>query len=159
MPNIISGLTEAGIQYVHVGIEYNHSLCFFNHKRIEFPFNLNGNVRTVKKDTGEEVPILIFNLRFDGQISISDNFFIRQDGLSVLGDTCIIFEHYHDFFTQDGLVMENALIFNLSKELTSRAKDIKKEIIILKSLLKEMDEVKFNPTRNVLTEKGRKTKR
>lgn len=157
LPNIVSNLQKMGMKYVHITVDLRHSLCFFNHKGIDFPFNVNnGTIQKIKDERGEDIHILMFNIRFDGQISISENIFTAQNGLTTLGNTCILFDDFNEMF--EGVRMENVFIFLLSRALTDKSKQLQAEITLVNTLLDDMTQINPRITREVLMEKNEKSK-
>ncbi len=155
-PSIVSSLKETGNQYVHIAIDVRYSRCFFSHQNIAFPFN-ERDMYTAKNDKGENVSFVIFNLNSDGQLSISENRFVAQNGLNALGNTVILFEDFNEMFKAP-LRLENALIFIMSREFTNQAKHLREEISILRALLDDMEKIQPRITRKVFTEKNKNSK-
>jgi hypothetical protein len=154
MPSIVSDLKEMGMQYAHVIIEPAHSMCFFNYLRVPFPFDVN-DLSTFTDEKGKNVRIVILNLRFDGELSISDRITIGENGLATLRNNFIIFD---DFNKIRGVRMENAFLFHISKEFTAKAEQFQKDIEILRTLLGAMRKIRPKITREVLVEKYKKSK-
>ncbi len=148
IPSIMSSLQEMGMLYSHIHINPQQSLCFFNHLSLEFPFQ---NLQTIKDDKGNNIQILIFNIRSDGQISICENLNFGLAGTVELINEVVLFEDFNKMF--DGVVYENAFLFYLSRELTNKAYQSQEEVKVIKTLLGEMYKITPIITREVLFEK------
>lgn len=150
IPSIILSLNEIGMQYCHILINPQHSLCFFHYLGINFPFNLE-NSQTIKDENGNDFPIIIFSIERNGKISVSENINTGNNGAITLINNFILFDDFNKMF--QGICYENAFLFHLSKELTERAKLFQLEIETLKTLLNDMEKIKLKITREVLVEK------
>jgi hypothetical protein len=153
-PSTILSLKEMGMQYVHIAIDVRYSQCFFNYIGIAFPFDIR-NISTFKNDKGENVSFIIFNLRNNGQLSISENMFVAQNGLSTLGNTVVIFNHFNEMFTATNFLLENIFIYTLSKEFTEKAKQLREEILKMRLLIDDMEKIIPKIKREVLTENSK----
>ena len=153
IPSIVFDLKRTGMRYSHSQIPAQHTFCFFTHKGIDFPFNIEQLPR-IKYDKGNHFSTVILNISCDGQISISENITIGLDGFAQTGNTCILYEHYEEMFND--FRIENTALFFLSKELTTKAKQFNEDVNILLSLLNDMSTVNPKITRKVLIEKTNK---
>lgn len=151
IPSLISDMKEIGMSYTHTNITPQHSLCFFSHLEIRFPFDVDTLLKI------NNVPVVVFNIKFDGQISICSNVVTGQNGLAILQNEIIIFDDFNKMFNK--VRYENIFLFHLSKELTGRAKQFREEVTIIKTLLNEMDIIHPKITREVLFEKKEKVKK
>ena len=151
IPSIILSLKELGMQHCHILINPQHSLCFFHHLRMNFPFN-EEHTHTIQDEKGNDIPVIIFNIRFDGQISVAENINTGNNGLITLINNFILFDDFSKMF--DGIKYENTFLFHLSKELTGRAIQLQEDIKIVRTLLNEMNKVNLTITREVLVEKS-----
>lgn len=156
IPSIIFSLNKMGMQYSHSYIEPAHSMCFFNHLGILFPFDVN-NLQVVKNEKGNDIRVVVLNIKFNGEISISENINVGQNGLANLGNTSLLFDNYVKMF--DNLSMENAFLFLLSKELTEKAGQFQRDIEMLETLLENMKKIHPKITREVLMEKKTRNKK
>jgi len=145
-PSITTSLQEMGMEYCHITIAPEFSMAFFNHMKIEFPFerddliNENGNLSVV------------FSIRHDGQLSLSSNFDVIN-GVVRLRNNIVFSEDILEFFKVN---YENVFLFNISGQLSERAAQFVKERNVLYELLDKMANIRPLLKRNILIEKLKK---
>ena len=151
-PTLIKGMNDMGYHYIHIGLNPAFSMCFFNYKGIEFPFLENDLMEHGVDANGNPNKIVVFNLRCDGQISIGNRLVIALDGTTRISQEVVIFKHFSELFEKE-VPLENAFLYQLSKDLTAKAKEVESEAEILRKLIQDMDSVIPKITRTVLMEK------
>lgn len=151
IPSIISDINELGVPFNNVILDVRLSLCFFKHLNMDFPFDYN-ELQTVKDASGNDIRIVVFSIRNNGQICISNNCTVEPNGTIQLGNqTIIIFNDYSEMFNK--VQLDNATIFFLSKELVNNANVLKSDVKLIKELLDAMTKIQPKITRQVLLEK------
>lgn len=153
IPDILNSLKSMGMNYAHLAINAQQSMCFFNYLETPFPFAVE-NMTTIKDEAGNNIPVLILNLSANGKISISDNMRTGENGLTTLGNTVPLFDHFSDMFGK--FPMENHFLFYLSLEFTKKSEQLKKDITHIEALLENMKKIIPTVQRNVITEKDKK---
>ncbi len=150
IPSIICDLKKLGMQYSHVPIYASHSMVFFNHVQTPYPFN-NIIPQTVRNEHNQEVPILILNIKYNGEVSICTGLTINNQGLTYLENNFILYDYFTGMFV--GVRYDNTFLFLLSEELTKKAEMLKADIDKLEELNSRMKRINPAISREVLTEK------
>jgi len=145
-PSITTSLQEMNLDYCHVTIPPEFSMTFFNHMRVEFPFSLENLLKE------NEMAVVIFSIRKDGQISLAENFNMIG-GTIQLRNNIVFSDDISDFFK---LRFENNFLYYISNNLSQRAAQLEKEKDIIYELLDNMSKIRPKLKRNILFEKLQK---
>lgn len=150
-PSIVNSLHKIGLEYCHILITPQQSYPFFNHLRINFPFDLN-DLKTIQDANGIEIPVLILSIKKDGELCISSNVTEEHNPEIVLENKISLFKHYSDLFRVN-IPLDNLFIFYIAQEFSTKAQAYENEISNINNLLLKMNSINPQISREVLTEK------
>ena len=150
IPSIIINLKNLGMEYSHIKIPAEASLCFFKYINRTFPFNIN-DLDRITTEKGENQFLVLLSIKYNGEVSISERIIIENDGIMRIQNKIVICEDFIKLFRNT--MFENQYLYFISKELTSGAKSLENDFEIVNVLLSEMANIKPKITRYVLTEK------
>jgi len=142
-PSITTNMQEMSIEYCHISIHPEFSMTFFNYMRIGFPFAVENLLKE------NETPVVILNIRKDGQISLAENFDMIN-GIIQLRNNIVFSDNISDFFK---LKFENNFLYYISNQLSLRAAQFEKEKVVIYELLDNMAKISPKLKRNILVEK------
>ena len=148
--SVIQNLKKMGMQYAQLPIRASHSMCFFNHTNIPFPFN-GVELLTFKDEKNIDVPLVYFNIKNNGEITICSHIQIDNNGLTHLANNITLYSNYHNMF--GNILFDNGFLFLFSKDLTEKAQQLQDDVKMLENLIDSMGKFQPKISREVLIEK------